>query len=226
MNQLAHMDQEYKIKLYRTPKFKIIHFIFLLILLTIISVNIFNLVYTGFSEYFFPQKSFSNIYSDIAFPLGILFLVEYFLNLVINLFIVYLLFLSIFVNHISVKKDQLFVLFSPRLFFRQYKCDISAIMPVKVDELSWFYRILNYNLGKEFLYKFICYDTEFIVSCKDEEHMKMLMEDINSRHNSTENDEENESAFKFTKQDKTIMIVVVVCILGFLQRLFNMLVGY
>lgn len=121
--------------------------------------------------------------------------------LLLALFGIFLLFLSgagLFFNRIFVRENAVWVFFAPRMFFRVWKPDIHKIEKVTPEEVSNTERLKSLNFAKENVYRFVCYDTSFLVTTKDEDAMRTLMLDINPRNNPRECDEPDYDPTKLT----------------------------
>lgn len=134
----------------------------------------------------------TNILMAVFCGIGILFLA---------IFGIFLLFLSgtgLFFNRIFVRENAVWVFFAPRMFFRVWKPDIHKIEKVTPEEVSNTERLKSLNFAKENVYRFVCYDTSFLVTTKDEDEMRTLMLDINPRNNPRECDEPDYDPTKLT----------------------------
>ena len=112
-----------------------------------------------------------------------------------------LLFLSgtgLFFNRIFVRENAVWVFFAPRMFFRVWKPDIHKIEKVTPEEVSNSEHLKSLNFAKENVYRFVCYDTSFLVTTQDEDAMRTLMLDINPRNNPRECDEPDYDPTKLT----------------------------
>lgn len=210
--------QLYSIKLHRSAKFKVFHTLLFLLTLINLGLYLYALISTGFFEYFFAGTKLG--IDSMRFPIECLYLLEYILIVFLDIFLMFLLLLSLFMNKIFVYEKHITIFFAPRLFFRQYKCNISAIKPVEAKDLTLLNKIFSYNISSEHLYKFVCFDTEYVVSCRDEK-INSLITEINAMQNPTETDEENYDLKKLTKKDYTIIIAIVAYIFTYIQGFFD-----
>lgn len=207
------------IKLYRSWKYKIIHFLLMILILLVVCVSIFALIKTGFHEFFFGYRG--RALQGIEFPMGCMMIINYFVNIILGIFISFICFVSVFYNRIIVYNTHLLFIFAPRVVTRLHKKDICKISRASVNEIPIYQRILNYNLERNYLYKFSCYDMEFIISSKDEASINELMNEINPMNNITEKDEEDYDPYKLTKIDKYSLIIIGLYILSFAQSIFD-----
>ena len=116
----------------------------------------------------------------------------------LGLFLLFLSGTGLFFNRIFVRENAVWVFFAPRMFFRVWKPDIHKIEKVTPEEVSNAERLKSLNFAKENVYRFVCYDTSFLVTTQDEDAMRTLMLDINPRNNPRECDEPDYVPTKLT----------------------------
>lgn len=116
----------------------------------------------------------------------------------LGLFLLFLSFTGLFFNRIFVRENAVWVFFAPRMFFRVWKPDIHKIEKVTPEEVSNAERLKSLNFAKENVYRFVCYDTSFLVTTQDEDAMRTLMLAINPRNNPRECDEPDYDPTKLT----------------------------
>lgn len=116
----------------------------------------------------------------------------------LGLFLLFLSGTGLFFNRIFVRENAVWVFFAPRMFFRVWRPDIHKIEKVTPEEVSNAERLKSLNFAKENVYRFVCYDTSFLVTTKDEDAMRTLMLDINPRNNPRECDEPDYDPTKLT----------------------------
>lgn len=134
----------------------------------------------------------TNILMAVFCGIGVLLLALF------GLFLLFLSFTGLFFNRIFVRENAVWVFFTPRMFFRVWKPDIHKIEKVAPDEVSNTERLKSLNFAKENVYRFVCYDTSFLVTTQDEDAMRILMLDINPRNNPRECDEPDYDPTKLT----------------------------
>lgn len=224
--------QFYSIKLYRSPLFKIVHFILFLCTLLLLADIIYFFCILDFSK---PSVSVPEFLSGIEVDYSGYYLRIVFRaleNLVFSIWYIFLLFIfgkALFFNCITVYDNYLFMHFAPRLFFKECKVNIHSIERVSVEDISFWRRLCSYNFEKKHLYKFICYNTEYVVSCKDEAGMEKLMAEINTQNNPLESDEPDYKPWKLQKDEIIVLLFIldyILKILYFLYALVNVLIIY
>lgn len=216
INELKH---SYKIKLYRSPLFRILCFVLMIMTLAQLSFFIYELAHYGFHDYFFGNVQ--SFLGGVAYPMGVIYIIEYVLTVVLDVFFLYILFLGAFMNEIKVRKDDVFMLFPPRIFYRIYKVNIHSIEPVECSSLSVIDRIFSFNFAKGSLYKVTCYDTDFVICSKDSENIQKLAAEIHAMGNIRECDEKDFDPHKLTKREKAIIGIVGTFLLYIIQNIYD-----
>ncbi len=214
------MKRLYSIQIYRSARFRVLHFLLLLFFVWLVAVDLYDVIHTGFSEYFFPNRG--PAYGDMSSFLNCLFFADYFLTLALKLVFVYLSALIVFYNKIWVFEDKLTVFFAPRMYYRLYKSDISQIYPINADEMKFLTKLVNYNFCKEHLYKFVCYDDELIISSKDTVGMQKLMDDINPRGNPTEKEEADYNPLKLNREERFVVACLIFTLADIIEFIYNL----
>lgn len=213
INELKH---SYKINLYRSPLFRVLCFLLMLLTFVQLSLLIYNLIHYGFHDYFFGDF----LLGSVAYLLGIVYIFEYVLTILLDVFFLYILFSGAFINKIKVRREDVLMFFPPRIFYRIYKANIHSIEPVDYNSLSKIDRIFSFNFSKESLYKVTCYDTDFVICSKDSAGMKKLMAEINAMGNIRECDEKDFNPRKFTKREKAIIGILSAVLLYIIQNIY------
>lgn len=218
------------IRLYRSPLFKIVHFILFLCTLFLLAEILYFFCILDFSK---PSASVPEFLSGIEvdytrYYFRLIFrTVE---NLLLAIWYIFLLFIfgkALFFNRITVYDKYLFLHFAPRLFFKAYKVNIHSIARISVEDVSFWRRLCSYNFEKEHLYKFTCYNTEYVVSSKDEAGMEKLMAEINPQNNPLESDEADYKPWKLQKDEMVVLLFIadyILKILYFLYVLVNVFI--
>lgn len=116
----------------------------------------------------------------------------------LGLFLLFLSGTGLFFNRIFVRENAVWVFFAPRMFFREWKVNIHAVEKVTPEQVTNTERLKSLNFAKENVYRFVCYDTSFLVTTKDEDAMRTLMLDINPRNNPRECDDPDYDPTKLT----------------------------
>ncbi len=214
------MKRLYSIQIYRSVRFRVLHFLLLLFFVLLVAVDLYDVMHIGFSEYFFPNRG--PAYEDAGSLLNWLFVADYFLTLALELVFIYLSALAVFCNKILVFEDKLTVLFAPRMYYRLYKSDISRIYPIDAGEMKFLTKLVNYNFCSEHLYKFVCYDDELIISSKDTAGMQKLMADINPRGNLTEKDEADYNPLKLNREEKLVVTFLILTVTDIIEFIYNL----
>lgn len=210
------MKHSYKINLYRSPLFRVLCFLLMLLTFVQLLLLIYNLIHYGFHDYFFGDF----LLGSVAYPLGIVYIFEYVLTILLDVFFLYILFSGAFINEIKVRREDVLMFFPPRIFYRIYKANIHSIEPVDYNSLSKIDRIFSFNFSKESLYKVTCYDTDFVICSKDSEGMQKLMAEINAMGNIRECDEKDFNPRKFTKREKAIIGILSAVLLYIIQNIY------
>lgn len=188
IKEIIALKPTYKIKLYRSPLFKIILSVGLIT--TIVRVFLWlyfirNYAAEGNSIYdvFFPPEDIFNL----SVPTGFMNIVQFILTVVFSLAWIYILVSAIFVNKITVCDEYIKIRYAPRLYGKVINKDnIRMFVPVKSSELSFGQKLLNFNFAREHLYKIVCYNYEFIITCNDTEPLNRLIREIDiARANKT-----------------------------------------
>lgn len=207
--------QQYKIKLYRSPLFKLIHLaIFIFELIWVVGV-VLILCNVSFRDIFYLPAETTDLFMEtIIGPMqhGVWLIKDIILtavDLVWRILVIILIFFSLFCNKIIVENDILKVRFSPRLK-KVYKSDISRIEKINSDDYPWYKKLFSYVFGKKHMYKFTCYNKEFVVTSKDDDGMAQLMYEINAMGNKTQEDSPNFDPMAFTLVEKIIVVLVTV----------------
>lgn len=216
--------QFYSIKLYRSPLFKIVHFILLLIIVLLLVDEAYSIWATGFYEYFFWRTD--NVLSkDLAIPAGVMDILFEGIYFVLYTFILFLLVKALFFNRITVYDKHLFMHFAPRFFFKKYKVDVHSIERISANEAVLWKRICSYNFEKQHLYKFTCYNSVFYISSKDEAGMGKLMAEINPHNNPLESDEKDYNPNKIHFDDAFVAFLILSLLLGVLRTIYCVIVA-
>lgn len=211
------------IKLYRSPLFKAFHFIALLIIIAITIYNICIVAEIGFKEYFFSGHWLNSSDDFLYSAIGVFSALCFFLDILFNAFLACLIVVSLFFNRIVIKNNILEFFYLPRLFHKFHINDVCKITKINDnDKLFWYQKVFSYTFNKSDLYKFECYDTTFVLSCKDSENIKILMNDINERHNKTEKEQQNYSSLELTNREKIIIGLIVVLLLCAVQNFLDL----
>lgn len=207
--------QLYSIKLYRSAKFKILHFMLFFVVFFHINVRIALLFPTKVYSYDPFSKS---IFSSVTF-----LILCFFMDLFLFYTLSFLLYCSVFFNRISVRENSIITFFAPCLFYRQKKCNINSITAIKAEDLKWYQRILHYNFEKNYLYKISCRKHNFIISSKDAEGMEKLMLDINTRNNPSKHNDTKFKTSNFSVRNCLLAFVIIICIIRVIYCLFNII---
>ena len=206
------MKHSYNIRLHRTLLFRIICFLLLAFTAVQLVLLIYDLIHYGFNNYFFGYVNDPFI-GGMAYPLGVAYIFEYALTVLLDVFFLYILFLGTFMNKIKVRQNDILLFFAPCIFYRIYKANIHSIELVDYSTLSVTDKIFSFNFSKESFYRITCYDTDFVICSKDSEGMQKLMEEINLMSNPRECDEADFDPKKFTKREKIIIGIVATVLL-------------
>lgn len=213
------MKNAYNIRLHRTHLFRIICFLLLIFTAVQLVLPIYDLIHYGFNDYFFGNTNDPFI-GGMAYPLGVTYIFQYVLTVLLDVFFLYILFLGTFMNKIKVRQNDILLFFAPCIFYRIYKANIHSIEPVAYSSLSVTDKIFSFNFSKESLYRITCYDTDFVICSKDSGGMQKLMAEINPMGNPRECDEEDFDPKKFTKREKIIIVTVAVVLLDIVQNIY------
>lgn len=217
---MKELKYSYNIRLHRTLLFRIICFLLLILTAVQLVLLIYDLIHYGFYDYFFGYVNDPFI-GGMAYPLGVAYIFEYALTVLLDVFFLYILFLGTFMNKIKVRQNDILLFFAPCIFYRIYKANIHSIEPVDYSSLSVTDKIFSFNFSKESLYRITCYDTDFVICSKDSEGMKKLMEEINPIGNPRECDEADFDPKKFTKREKIIIGTVAIVLLGIAEQIYD-----
>ncbi len=214
------MRRSYNICLYRTVVFRIICFLSLVFTAVQLVLLIYDIIRYGFNDYFFGDVNTFFI-GSVAYPLGVAYIFQYALTVLLDIFFLYILFLGAFMNKIKVRQNDILLFFAPCIFYRIYKADIHSVEPADSISVSKIDRLFSFNFSKESLYKVTCYDKNFVICSKDSEGMQKLMEEINPMGNPRECDEEDFNPLKFTKREKIIIVTFVAILLELVQYIYD-----
>ena len=106
------LKNSYNIRLNRKPLFRILCILLLLYTFAQLFLLIYELIQTGFHDYFFEYLETNFLLRDMAFPLGWAGVFDYILTVLLDVFFSYILFLGAFANKIKVRQDDIFMFFN------------------------------------------------------------------------------------------------------------------
>lgn len=188
------MGSTYSIRLCRSWRFRLFSAIVFVGAIAYLYFCVFGKLQDGILAYLLPNGSaqgweiFRAVMRGARLLIGMLF----------GLAVLALSGMGLFFNRIFVRENAVWVFCAPRKFSREWKADIHAVQKVLPEQVSKMERLKSLNFSKENLYRFVCYDTTFLVTAKDHDAMRTLMLDINPRNNPRECDDPDYDPTKLT----------------------------
>lgn len=72
------MKRLYSIQIYRSTRFRVLHFLLLLFFVWLVAVDLYDVIHIGFSEYFFPNRG--QVSTVITIALLILYILAFIIS--------------------------------------------------------------------------------------------------------------------------------------------------
>lgn len=179
------MAQYFKVKLYRSPFYIMVHLIIVLVSLFSIFWGVGSILFNLLSgvtwhELFYKSYENSLFFDDVAIIYGTIDSINFIFGIVFYVFVLIISMISLVGNKIVVYNEYIKIQFAPRYLKRYINLkNIIDIIPIQRDKISLFQRIANFNFSKNHLYKITTKHNEtIIISCVDESNLERLKQQI------------------------------------------------